>query len=130
MRQQEDGTVSVWTGHFASQVEFADYIRWTHTDAGSASAFGSDAGLGPFDFGEAEAAFYEAVPVPAQRAIREFPAGHVFADVVEAALKAKAVEGWNCVLLLYDCSYSPARSHPSTACKLNYVGAFEYGPSG
>ena len=82
--------------------------------------------LGAFDFGEMEAAFYRAAPVPPDQAVREFPAGHVFADAAAAALHSEAEPGWNSLLLLYDCSYSPERAHPSKACRLQFVGSFGY----
>jgi hypothetical protein len=123
VRQQADGIVSVWSGHFASQRKFAEYIR---ANAGGVSAFCSHAGLGAFDVGEMEAAFYDAVPVPALEALREFPAGQVFGELAATALHIGAAAGWNGLVLLHDCSYSPNRAHPSQACRLTYVGSFEY----
>jgi hypothetical protein len=123
VRQQADGIVSIWSGHFDSQEEFGEYVR---SSPDGPSAFCRHAGLNTFDFGEFEAAFYAAVPVPSLRALSEFPAGQVFAETAGTALDARAATGWNSLVLLYDCAYSPDRAHPSQACRMKYVGSFSY----
>jgi hypothetical protein len=115
--------VSIWSGHFDSQEEFGEYVQ---PGSDGASPFCRHAGLNTFDFGEFEAAFYVATPVPSVRALSEFPAGGVFAETAGAGLDGQAEAGWNSLVLLYDCAYSPERAHPSQACRMKYVGSFSY----